>query len=134
MDYKVWYGAAAIVLKEDYVLMVRAKDGNSWSFPSGGVEDGETAQQACVREIAEETGYEAKIVKALHTKKAIIKNYAVTTDYFLCEITGGAIEYLDPDEEIAEIAWKHRDELATLVHTYPEDLALIAPLFCHNSK
>lgn len=61
-----------------------------------GVEDGETVEEACIREVAEETGYEVKIVKALHTKKTIIKEYKVTTQYFLCEITGGDIQYKDP--------------------------------------
>ena len=54
--------------------MIRTKNSNSWSIPSGGVEVGETAEEAWIREIAEETGYEAKIVKELHTKKQLSKN------------------------------------------------------------
>jgi len=74
MQYKVWNGASAIIIKGNSVLMIRTKNSNSWSIPSGGVEVGETAEEAGIREIAEETGYEAKIVKELHTKKQLSKN------------------------------------------------------------
>lgn len=125
MQYKTWNGASAIVIKDNCALMVRTKNSNSWSVPSGEVEVGETAKETCVREILEETGYEAKVVKELHTKKTIIQDYLVTTQYFLCEITGGSIQYHDPDEEIEEISWKDRNEISKLNHTYPEDQEII---------
>ena len=125
MQYKVWNGASAIVIKDHRVLMVRIKNSKSWGVPSGGVEVGETAKETCIREIAEETGYKAKIVKELHTKKKIIQDYKVTTQYFLCEITGGEIQYRDPDEEIEEISWKTSSDISKLIHTYPEDQEVI---------
>ena len=128
MQYKVWNGASAIVIKDNLVLMVRTKNSNSWSVPSGGVEANETAKETCIREILEETGYEAKVIKELHTKKTIIKDYNVTTHYFLCEVTGDKIYYQDPDEEIEEISWKNRSEISTLLHTYPEDKEIIEQL------
>ncbi|AWE07735.1 NUDIX hydrolase [Lysinibacillus sp. 2017] len=128
MQYKVWNGASAIIIKDNRVLMIRTKDSNSWSIPSGGVEVGETSREACIREIAEETGYEAKIVKELHTKKTIIKDYKVITQYFLCEITGGKVQYQDPDEEIEEISWKNSYEISKLIHKYPEDQEVIEQL------
>lgn len=128
MQYKLWNGASAIIIKDNCVLMIRTIDSNSWSIPSGGVEDGETVEEACIREVAEETGYEVKIVKELHTKKTIIKEYKVTTQYFLCEITGGDIQYKDPDEEIEEISWMNRNEISKLIYTYPEDQEVIEQL------
>lgn len=125
MQYKTWNGASAIVIKDNCALMVRTKKSTSWSVPSGGVEVGETAKEACAREILEETGYKAKVVKELHTKKTIIQDYLVTTQYFLCEITGGNIQFHDPDEEIEEISWKDRNEISKLNHTYPEDQEII---------
>ncbi|OBW57089.1 phosphohydrolase [Solibacillus silvestris] len=128
MQYKLWNGASAIIIKDNCVLMIRTIDSNSWSIPSGGVEDGETVEEACLREVAEETGYEVKIVKALHTKKTIIKEFKVTTQYFLCEITGGDIQYKDPDEEIEEISWMNSCEISKLIYTYPEDQEVIEQL------
>lgn len=128
MQYKLWNGASAIIIRDNRVLMIRTIDSNSWSIPSGGVEDGETVEEACIREVAEETGYEVKIVKELHTKKTIVKEYKVTTQYFLCEITGGDILYKDPDEEIEEISWMNRNEISKLIYTYPEDQEVIEQL------
>ncbi|MGH3610418.1 MAG: NUDIX domain-containing protein, partial [Pseudonocardiaceae bacterium] len=36
-----------------------------WSLPKGHVEDGETAEQAAVREVAEETGIDSAVMAAL---------------------------------------------------------------------
>jgi 8-oxo-dGTP diphosphatase len=128
MDYKTWNGASAIVIKENQVLMVRGKNTNSWGVPSGEIEAGETAKEACLREIWEETGYEAIIIKELHTKQTIIKDYKVTTKYFLCQIIGGNIQYQDPDETIVEISWKNKDEISKVSHLYPEDKEIIEGL------
>ncbi|MHB8816950.1 MAG: NUDIX domain-containing protein [Steroidobacteraceae bacterium] len=37
-------------------LLLRRTDGEGWAFPGGGIEDGETAEQAARREVEEETG------------------------------------------------------------------------------
>lgn len=134
MQYKLWNGASAIIIKDNCVLMIRTKNSNSWSIPSGGVEVGETVEEACIREITEETGYEARIVKKLFIKETIIKEYKVTTQYFLCEITGGEIQYQDPDKEIEEISWKNSNEISKLIHTYPEDQVVIEQLLSNLSQ
>ena len=125
---KAWNGAAAIIISRGKLLMVRGKRRNSWSVPSGGIERGETSEQACVREVWEETGYKVRAIQSLHTKKAMIDTFDVTTDYFLCEIIDGDITYHDPDEIIAEIAWKSVDEVEKLPHDYPEDKGLLLKL------
>ena len=131
MQYKIWNGASAIVIKDNKVLMVRTKDSTSWSVPSGEVENGETTKETWLREILEETGYVAKIIKELHTKKTIIQDYKVTTQYYLCEITGGETLYHDPDEEIEEISWKNSSDISALLLTYPEDREVIEQLLSH---
>lgn len=109
--------------------MVKGKDSLGWSVPSGGIEDGETAEEACVREVWEETGYKVEINKHLHIKKAIIKNYRVTTSYFLCDIIGGQIAYQDPDELIEEIAWKSLHEFHEIEYLYTEDQETLLSYF-----
>lgn len=47
-----------------FVLLRRLShkpDGNSWGLPAGKVEDGETDEVAILRELFEETGYQAEI-------------------------------------------------------------------------
>jgi ADP-ribose pyrophosphatase YjhB (NUDIX family) len=63
-------GVSMCVVKGDKVLL--AKRGNQigyglWSFPGGHVQDGEPLRDAALRELAEETGVNAEIVKLLDT-------------------------------------------------------------------
>ena len=60
-DYpsRPWVGVGVVVFRDDNVLLVqRAKPprAGSWSIPGGMQELGETAQQAGIREVREETG------------------------------------------------------------------------------
>lgn len=128
MPLTVWRGAAAVVVEEGRLLMIKTKESNAWSIPSGGMEEGETPEQACIREVWEETGFKVVINEELPVKRMQIGNYDVTTHYFLCEKIEGFISYQDPDEEVEEIAWKTAGEISGLVHNYPEDVEMLESL------
>lgn len=129
---RVWNGSAGIILSEGKMLMVKEKESMGWSIPSGGIENGESPEQACMREIWEETGFKTKVESPLHVKKAVIKNFDVTTYYFLCEVIDGQISYHDPDDSIEEVAWKTYEEVLKLQHDYPEDQEMLLSFFDHN--
>lgn len=118
---KVWQGAAGVVIDQGKILMVKSKASGKWSIPSGEIEMGESPQQACVREVWEETGFRIEVKQQLHTKHVQIGNYEVTSHYFLCDVISGDICFQDPDNEIDEITWKTEVELKELLHDYPED-------------
>ncbi|MDS8762056.1 NUDIX domain-containing protein, partial [Streptococcus pneumoniae] len=65
---KVWQGSAGVVIDQDKILMVKSKASGKWSIPSGEIETGESPQQACIREVWEETGFRTEVKKQLHTK------------------------------------------------------------------
>lgn len=123
-----WSGSAAVVIVDGKLLMVRAKGSSAWSIPSGGIEENETPDAACIREVWEETGYHVKVENVIFIKKAVIGNYDVTTYYFMCTYIGGTMQVQDPDETIEEINWKTIEHLPTIEHLYPEDAEMLEEL------
>ncbi|MES5865540.1 NUDIX domain-containing protein [Bacillus cereus group sp. RP32] len=56
-----------ILIEHEKVLLVKQKVANrNWSLPGGRVENGETLEEAIIREMREETGLEVKIKKLLY--------------------------------------------------------------------
>jgi 8-oxo-dGTP pyrophosphatase MutT (NUDIX family) len=78
-----------------------------WSLPKGHVEEGETAEQAAVREVAEETGIDSAVVAALGSIDywfvAEDRRVHKTVHHFLLRALGG--ELSDADVEVTEVAW-----------------------------
>lgn len=131
MDNFSWQGAAGICVndKKEVLMVLQAAPGEEkkWTVPSGTLEDGESFEECCIREIWEETGLTAKIVKEVHDKSGKLKDYGISyyVKYFTVEIVSGEITIQDPDEFIHEIAWKSLDEMEQLSLAYPEDLEMI---------
>ncbi|GAA3997461.1 NUDIX hydrolase [Allokutzneria multivorans] len=84
-----------------------------WSLPKGHIEAGETAEQAAVREVAEETGIRGRILMPLGTIDywfvAEDRRVHKTVHHFLLEAVGG--ELSDEDVEVTEVAWVPLGEL-----------------------
>jgi 8-oxo-dGTP diphosphatase len=110
--------SAAIITDGGRVLMVRrrVKEGDLlWQFPAGGVEDGETAEQAAVRETLEETGLTVKAVRYIgdrvHPKSGKFMAYTA------CEVVDGTAHVADADE-LDAVAWVTHSEITDYV-PYP---------------
>ncbi|PIZ45723.1 hypothetical protein COY30_01470 [Candidatus Woesebacteria bacterium CG_4_10_14_0_2_um_filter_44_9] len=79
-----------------------------WRLPKGWIDEGETTQQAALREVKEEGGVEAKIIQKIET----VKYFFTTSDkskvlkfvtFYLMEWTKDLPEGFG--EETSEIAW-----------------------------
>jgi 8-oxo-dGTP pyrophosphatase MutT (NUDIX family) len=62
---KIRLGCSAVIFDEarKKVLLTRRSDNGLWCLPGGAVDPGETVEEACVREIWEETGLQAQVVR-----------------------------------------------------------------------
>jgi 8-oxo-dGTP pyrophosphatase MutT (NUDIX family) len=84
-----------------------------WSLPKGHLEAGETAEDAAVREIEEETGIRGRVLAALGTIDywfvADDRRVHKTVHHYLLEASGG--ELSDEDVEVDEVAWVPLQEL-----------------------
>jgi 8-oxo-dGTP pyrophosphatase MutT (NUDIX family) len=79
----------------------------AWGLAKGGIELGETREQAAVREVREETGLTADIEADLGDTKYMYVwddiRIRKTVHFFLMRHTGGDVE--DRDDEMEEIRW-----------------------------
>ena len=68
----VRYGARGIVQREDgKIAIFNKKNKNEYKLPGGGIENGETPQEAFKREVLEETGCEIKNIQELGVTKEL---------------------------------------------------------------
>lgn len=98
-------GARGVLIDGDKILLIRHTYGPGWQFPGGGVDPGETMQNAMEREVYEETGYSvtgdvelfgiyhnSHVTNRDHVALYISRNFEVSRPF-------------EPNYEIAEMGW-----------------------------
>lgn len=107
--------SAAIIVDGGKVLMVRRRISEGelmWQFPAGGIETGETPEQAAVRETLEETGLEVKAVKLIGQR--VHPKTGREMSYTACEPVAGEARVAD-DDELDAVAWVAHSEIQEYV-------------------
>jgi mutator protein MutT len=118
-----------VVVRGDEVLVITPAGRRVTGLPKGGLEPGETPEQAAAREVREETGVVATVREPLgdvrYTYRRDGRRVRKTVHFFLCEYVEGSTS--DHDHEVDEARWiaiaGARKEL-----TYPGERALIETL------
>jgi ADP-ribose pyrophosphatase YjhB (NUDIX family) len=98
------------------ILLVREITDGCWTLPGGWADVNQTAAECVVREIAEESGFEARAVKLAavhdyrkrHPPRHIDSIYKM---FFICELTGGTAR---PSNETSEVEFFAQDALPAL--------------------
>jgi ADP-ribose pyrophosphatase YjhB (NUDIX family) len=102
--------------RDGKVLMVREISDGCWTLPGGWADVNQTPAECVVREIAEESGFEARALKLAavhdyrkrHPPRHIDSIYKL---FFICELIGGSAQ---PSEETSEVGFFSRDALPPL--------------------
>ena len=94
-------GAAAIIWDEarQRILLTRRSDNGRWCLPGGRMESGESAAEACAREVLEETGLRVRVTRliGIYTSPDMVLEYAdgnrfqIVAMSFEAEVVGGEL-------------------------------------------
>jgi len=95
-----------------YVALIATRGKTRWGLPKGAVSQGETSEAAALREVFEETGLEAQIVKPLDTIEYFFRAgdtlIRKRIDFYLMTHTGGELK---PQlTEVDDVEWVELSE------------------------
>lgn len=99
---------AGVVIKNDdgKYLLVQEKQPKAyglWNLPAGWIDEGETPQQAAIREAKEEVGLDVELVGEEPLLKSFNDDKTRELNSFLANVIGGELRY--QTEELLDAAW-----------------------------
>jgi len=95
--------AGGVVVDGDRLLLISTQNGRRWQLPKGHIEAGESAEDAAVREVREETGVSGRVVEMLsrveywYVGKDRLRVHK-QVDFFLLDYLEGDATNFDPAE------------------------------------
>jgi A/G-specific adenine glycosylase len=91
-----YHAAIGIIKKNARVLITKRKEsgllGGLWEFPGGKLHDGETAKEACVREIKEEVNLKIEVQGHITQVKHAYTHFKTVMDVFECRYLSGKVK------------------------------------------
>jgi 8-oxo-dGTP diphosphatase len=105
------------------VAVIHRPSQDDWTLPKGKLEPGETAEEAALREVWEETGLKVRFVRPLGcTSYVDRRGRDKVVFYWVMWAEGGRFT---PTAEVDELRWLTVEEAGELL-TYSADRALLA--------
>ena len=118
---KIRVGCSAMIFDDarEKILLTRRTDNGRWCLPGGGLDPGESAEEACVREVWEETGLRANVTRliGIYTDPNFIVEYAdgnqhqIVAMSFEAKVTGGKLSL---SNETTDVGYFSLAEIKTM--------------------
>ena len=116
MSKQVINVVAAAIKKDGLIFCAQRPEGKSlggfWEFPGGKLENGETPEDALIREIKEEFDSEIEVISFLNEASYEYDFGIVTMKTYLSKLISGELKLLEhqdskwlPIEELSELEW-----------------------------
>lgn len=109
--------AAAAIVSGGRFLAARRPEGKRfaymWEFPGGKLEDGESFEQACAREIKEELDCEIENLREIETVEHDYDNFHLSMRLFMCELKEGSVPSLIKKEH-SGLIWADESDARAL--------------------
>jgi mutator protein MutT len=123
--------AAGIIIKDDQILLMHRfnKGREYYVFPGGSVENGESVEEAAIREMKEELGLDVKLGELFF--EIFLKNdfdWGRTSYFFLVESFTGKVALGGPEKEVMNDKnryypyWSKLEDLRKMTNLYPSEL------------
>jgi 8-oxo-dGTP diphosphatase len=116
--------AGGLVVRDGQVLVVHRPRYDDWSLPKGKLEDGESWEEAALREVREETGVGCRLLRELdddhYTDR---KGRPKRVRWWLMQAI--AVDAREPDGEVDEVRWIPVAEAGALL-SYAHERGLVA--------
>lgn len=114
--------AGGVLVRDGRIALVHRPKYDDWSLPKGKLDDGESWEDAALREVREETGLQCALHEELDSVEYTDpKGRPKTVRYWRMEPISGEFA---PNNEVDELRWLEPDEAARCL-TYDHDRALV---------
>jgi 8-oxo-dGTP diphosphatase len=115
--------AGGVVVRDGLVALVHRPRYDDWTLPKGKLDRGESFEDAALREVDEETGLRARLVRELPAVSYDVKGRLKVVRYWLMEVESEAgfvandevdeLRWLDPAEALALLTYDRDREVLT---------------------
>ncbi|AZL09138.1 MAG: NUDIX hydrolase [Brevibacterium aurantiacum] len=143
-DYDTRLAGYAVIVNDDREILLSWFNGGNepahalWTLPGGGIEFHESIETGTIREIKEETGFDAELVRPLTThtftenrssssrRRTVSRPFKGVRVVYEARITGGTLGTLEVDGTTDRAEWLALDSLAEVRHARIIDIGLDA--------